>query len=181
MNAKLADSAKRIGYIYVDNDSNFKLRNGQSDTNTLDHRGLHLSRSGTSRLLQNMNISHSIIASKKDKSSSSSPAPSRKHRPTNHGTTQRGYNRGHYHRQDSDNKRDASYRMSRRQTRTQQQQHEQQHYRGEYDGCHFCGGLSHTRRNCRYGEPVECYKCGDLGHLSYFCNHHDHGNADVWY
>ena len=174
LNSKITDSAKVHGCIHIDHDPNFKLQNGNIDEHALHHRGLHLSRAGTSRLLRDINATHPIVTAKDQRASPSSDSP-RSSRSTHQATRrEHGHHHQHRHHQQGaapDHDHETRYR-SRRPNHDHRDHAYGQHARhnhDNYDGCHFCGSFSHTKRDCRYGEAVECYECGNYGHLSYFC------------
>ena len=175
LNAKLADSEKTSGCIFIDNDMNFKLRNGDIDNltprsitkvfaylvsaqagyfKTLTHHTtfypLRMLLYPSLQIHNHLDIDTETIAREQPRERETSY---RYRRPHHHQT----YNR---HQRDYDSHQ-ARYQKS--------QQHQSRQRQREYDGCHFCGSLSHTRRNCRYGEEVQCYECSEYGHLSYFC------------
>ena len=177
LNRHIRDIVARKGCIVVDNDNNFKLNDKTTDTSTLDNRGLHLSKRGTKRLLMNLNNVHKIMEiTTKENSESNNHESYRQRQLPSKPAARSPRNTRHAHsfqprsfQPRSFQSRGPQSQRSRRRPETTRR-HESQHHQ-EYTGCHFCGSLSHSRRNCRYEEPVECYECGHLGHLSYFCNH----------
>jgi len=62
INEHIRDIASRTNKCeIIDNDDNFKLRNNETDENTLNGSKLHLSKVGTKRLLRNFNKKREII------------------------------------------------------------------------------------------------------------------------
>ena len=56
LNDQLKSTCDEMDVKFVDNDTNFTFRNGTVDFTTLDRDGIHLSQSGTGRLMTNLSL-----------------------------------------------------------------------------------------------------------------------------
>ena len=56
VNAIASDLCEQEDVTFVDNDKNFRYRNGESDKDLLNEDGLHLSQKGASRLISNLGL-----------------------------------------------------------------------------------------------------------------------------
>lgn len=142
LNDKLRNLANGNGCLLIDNDDNFRLRNNSPDESTLNNDKIHLSASGTKRLLKNINERHMIIK-KQTTNMKRQQHPQTPHR-------QAQWTKVHYPRK--------SHPRNNRQVN-----------QANFTGCYFCGELNHTKQNCRYGQPLICYGCNAPGHKKQAC------------
>ena len=63
-NTYIKQESSKAGYTVVDNDNNFKLKNNDIMTESLNRSGLHLSRLGTRQLLRNFAKLHQGLVRK---------------------------------------------------------------------------------------------------------------------
>jgi hypothetical protein len=160
MNTEIRKVANDKGCVLVDNDNNFK----HSD---LNERGLHLRKSGTRRLLMNLNAAHGIlkVSPKRDRDSNETGRwkTPKYNRPSPRARTPSRPTFNDYHG------RDQGPRAS---SRPNHNSYGQDQGPRVPRGCYFCGASNHVKRNCRYGQPIQCFGCGEYGHKAHqnVCN-----------
>ena len=150
LNACLCTVANETGATFIDNDPAFLLQDGSPNDGYLLTDGVHLSTTGTNRLVKNMRLPVKEKFRRnvcKDLNNGNKPTGDwtvvqRKHRnPLRHAGN-----------------------------RNFQQMNDNQGTSGRK--CWNCGEPNHVAMNCRHGQPVRCNSCYTLGHKSKFCSGH---------
>lgn len=137
LNKNLKEIADKASCGVIDNDTNFRLRNDQPDSNSLNRSGLHLSKSGTRKLVKNLNAVHAIlkkpvrnIDSAKESPVDSTHTHSSDTRRQNHGNNSNNRSRGCYN--------------------CGEQNHVKKNCRhGKPIKCHTCGKVGHKQKMCK--------------------------------
>jgi hypothetical protein len=188
-NAKIRTTAENTGCLFVDHDTNFKLKDDTVDPNMLKGK-LHLTRNGTSRFLKNINANHEILKAKPTsvptKNSNDNSNDSRHHEAQRNGYThtwtpvqrrnQQNTSRN-YHVRGNDSRHHEAQKNGNTRTWTPVQRRNQQntsrnyHVRGtnSQPRCFYCYESNHMKDNCRHKKPATCYSCGLNGHKARLC------------
>lgn len=137
LNADIKTIGNKYSCQIVDNDACMKMKNDEADCSSLNRSGLHLSKSGTRKLLRNINTSCSIIKKSQKSTSDTSVSQRLPKNSTNaNNSIHRGGSRQHSNNKDTHEKR----------------------------GCYFCGEQNHQKKDCKHGKPITCFSCGKHGH-----------------
>jgi hypothetical protein len=123
---EIADKTEHCDII--DNDSNFKMRNNEADDNALNGSKLHLSKSGTRKLLRNLNAKRHIIKTTTRKPvSEHSDSPRTRYRDNNRErlVNNKGKAGCYFCGEQNHQKKDCKH--------------------GKPVKCHSCGGLGHKK------------------------------------
>jgi hypothetical protein len=139
-NACLASLASKSETTFLNNDSTFKLADGNINDGYLLKDGLHLSRQGSRRLAANMNL---MVKTGHDITDG--------HPPQHRRNAQR----------DDDQWNTVHGRNSRRRTPGVQN--------NTGRGCYNCAEKNHTTEQCRHGRRITCSNCHKDGHKAKFC------------
>ena len=181
--------AEESGCQYFCNQDNFLCRNGDVNLELVAVDGLHLSKLGTERLIENLKL-HDTAYCRIGRSQRPGLDPQQKHsRPWrgtepaapggHHRTGQRASHQASSNRpaatqyqasksrtKPPGGKGPVHYGRNSNHTRTNDISHQNIQSNGF---CHFCGESNHLRHVCRYGMPVTCFRCHRTGHKEKFC------------
>ena len=166
-NSGLSELCQNRNIQFIDNDDNFKTRNGSSNYALIAKDGIHLNASGTAVLAKNLDIN---IQFKKDNS--------KKKQAVNNNATQ--VNRlpsfqpnqatvRKSHKQINDDKLKQPKKHVQNNKKYQQQVADQPKTLSEQPLCDFCGVTGHMSKACRFGSVVTCYLCGEKKHKANRC------------
>ena len=143
LNTKVRSTCVDNDVVFVDNDVNFTFRNGAVDDAAFQRDGIHLSESGTDRLLRNLDLPKQPVRRKQRLPQHRQVAmtSSARHSQANNAGT-------------SPASPDNAWRVVSRQNR-------QRHTMGK---CAKCGEKNHVTSVCKHVSKVRCRQCGELGH-----------------
>lgn len=154
-------------FTVVNNNTCFKLSDGSVNDGYLCTDGLHLSWSGTRRLLKNASIvtDGDPVKKMKKKKNGTKKQPA----------TKNGLN-GDQASSSTDRivvkERDENWETvgkKKRFNRPRRYDPEIDYSQNSKTGCWNCGETNHISQNCRYGQKISCRLCGQLGHKAKFC------------
>ena len=190
LNAGLVALCREMPQVtYINNDTSFKLQDGEVNDGYLIANGPHVTRSGTNRLAKNLqlkvkqntkdvtkptNSSNNTQTTKGPQQRNTRPRSMQmKRTPGNQWRHQR-YDNNHHQRYDNNQHRrsgHAEWRKSDYNNHNQANMDYLDHL--DYKGrCFFCYEEGHDKHSCRHRAPVECRTCFSLGHKAKHC----HGN-----
>ena len=156
-NGGLSELCQSRNVQFIDNDDNFKTRNGSSNYALIAKDRIHLNASGTAVLAKNLDIN---IQFKKDNS--------KKKQAVNNNATQVNRspsfqpNQGKVrksHKQINDDKLKQPKKHVQNNKKYQQQVADQPKTLIKQPLCDFCGVTGHMSKVCRFGSVVTCYPC----------------------
>ena len=176
---------------FVDNDLTFKLRDGSANDGYLLGDG-HLSKSGTNKLVKNLNLkvkqgivdvtkSHKNQLKVRDRTRNADPQSQAPNQTQGRRfQSKQGYNReqqGH-NRDQTGSRRQQEWRANQKGRQQQYQRdytkkHDLSHldYMDYTSRCHFCFEEGHTKDRCRHHGPIDCHSCGYSGHKAKHCTY----------
>ena len=143
LNAKVRSTCVDHDVVFVDNDINFTFRNGAVDDAAFQRDGIHLSESGTDRLLRNLDLPKQAVRRKQRL------PPHRQVAMSSSARNSQANNAG-----GSPALPDNAWKVVSRQNR-------QRHSLGK---CGKCGERNHVTTVCKHVSKVRCRMCGELGH-----------------
>ena len=145
LNAKVRSTCVDHDVVFVDNDVNFTFRNGAIDDAAFQRDGIHLSESGTDRLLRNLDLPKQAVRRKQRL------PPHRQVAVSSSARHSQANNAGR-----SPTPPDNAWKVVSRQNR---QRHSQ-----SLGKCAKCGELNHVTAVCKHASKVRCRQCLELGH-----------------
>ena len=160
----LSSLARDNEMTFIDNDSTFKLGNGNPNDGYLQEDGLHLSKCGTNRLAKNLQLRV------KAKSKNNVCHPNHKSSPPKHNSPKpnsHDNNQSKPQQQASPEWTEVRYKPRHRNRSATKPNPD----RSRDVRCWYCSERNHTKANCRHGQPVICNSCGYQGHKSKFCTY----------
>ena len=182
--------AEESGCQYICNQDNFLCRNGDVNTELVAVDGLHLSKLGTERLIENLKLNDTACC-RIGRSQRPGLDPQQKHSRPWRGTEPVAPGRHHRtgqrasHQASSNRPAATQYQASKSRTRppggkgqvhygrnssSHTRTNDISHQNIQSNGfCHFCGESNHLRHVCHYGMPVTCFRCHRTGHKEKFC------------
>ena len=145
-------NSEEATWNFVDNDVNFRYRDGTVDGSLLLRDGIHLSYVGCTKLLVNAGLSdvYSVKRKMGNKNNNNNSNNNIARRNPKHTVRASTHGRG-----------SNSFTNSRRRPF--------QSYSSHDVLCHFCGENGHVSTVCRHGAPIRCWSCGLSGHKSHVC------------
>ena len=143
LNAKVRSTCVDHDVVFIDNDVNFTFRNGAVDDAVFQRDGIHLSESGTDRLLRNLDLPKQAVRRKQRL------PPHRQVAVSSSARHIQANNAGR-----SPTPPDNAWKVVSRQNR-------QRHSLGK---CAKCGELNHVTAVCKHASKVRCRQCLELGH-----------------
>ena len=143
LNAKVRSTCVDHDVVFVDNDVNFTFRNGAIDDAAFQRDGIHLSESGTDRLLRNLDLPKQAVRRKQRL------PPHRQVAVSSSARHSQANNAGR-----SPTPPANAWKVVSRQNR-------QRHSLGK---CAKCGELNHVTAVCKHASKVRCRQCLELGH-----------------
>ena len=163
-NTKVRSTCVDHDVLFVDNDVNFTFRNGAVDDAAFQRDGIHLSQSGTDRLLRNLDLPKQPVRRKQrqrhestrrsairvDENNQQQQRQRHVRRSTVRDVTQEELTRDDTQRDDNE-WRVVSRRRSTQNRRTPGQ-------------CAKCGESNRVTARCKHAGHVQCRQCGQLGH-----------------
>ena len=191
--AEVNEGMKRVaeesGCQYICNQDNFLCRNGDINMELVAVDGLHHSKLGTERLIENLKLNDTACC-RIGRSQRPGLDPQEKHSRPWRGTEPAAPG-GHHrtgqrasHQASSNRPAATQYQASKSRTRppggkgpVHYGRNSSSHTRTndisyqniQSNGfCHFCGKSNHLRHVCRYGMPVTCFRCHRTGHKEKF-------------
>ena len=146
LNTKVRSTCVDHDVVFVDNDVNFKFRNGAVNDAAFQRDGIHLSESGTDRLLRNLVLPKQPVR--------------RKQRLPQHRQVAMTSSARHSQANNTGMS-PASPASPNNALRVVSRQNRQQHTMGK---CAKCGEKKHVTAICKHVSKVRCRQCGELGH-----------------
>ena len=149
---------------FINHLDNFILKNGKIVPGLLHKDGVHLTKAGTSILIENINDVLPIQAKRNVVNDDVNTA---RHRVMGN----RGYSKvgGNYRHQNNRNNNSpkTGYGFESEQRRNEPRSGNSRpiHRRP----CYNCGESNHSQSFCRYNDRLQCYRCNGLGHKSKTC------------
>ena len=185
--------AEETGCLFVNNQDNFLCQNGDMNEELLSIDGLHLSKLGTERLINDLKLTKTACC-RIGRIQRPGGEPHRKqwspdHAREGHGTQHTAQRPGFPRPADSDRPRpNRRPRQSRDKTGPLSQQRNarpsqrktfvtegtySEGANNAYAGhCTYCGETNHRSHVCHFGMPVNCFRCHIQGHKEKFCNYY---------
>ena len=188
VNEHMKSIAEETGCLFVNNQDNFLCRNGDINEELLSIDGLHLSKLGTERLINNLKLAKTtccrIGRTQRPGGDPSAPSQAAK-RPTPGGISEslrrpagpvsnRPMRHNRRPMQSRDNARPPSQQQNSRRFNPETFVTDATHFEGANDvrHCTYCGEMNHRSHVCRFGMPVNCFRCHRQGHKEKFCKYY---------
>lgn len=166
LNAGLQTVCEDSNVDYVDQSPSFKLSDGSPNDGYLIKQGPHLTKSGTNKLVKNLNVSmkcddvfqHRAAYKAAQKRHSWDTDSDISHVPgCQGGDAQQSYS-------------SQSHTTRRPDWRKRPGHHGHQHGNGNQGRCAYCWEPGHDTRMCYHRKPITCNKCFETGHKEKFCH-----------
>ncbi|CAH1795175.1 unnamed protein product, partial [Owenia fusiformis] len=146
--------------IFSNNDVTFRLQNNSINTGFLDFKGLHLTKSGTNSLAQNMKLV---------------PKPDHKSDITKMFNPRRNPNQSIPQRDATPSSKNENWQTVKSRNFRNQRPNPTTPTNNKPNvpskpACFLCGETSHLASSCWHPNAVTCYSCNQLGHKSSRCN-----------
>ncbi len=150
VNDQLKSTCDEMDVKFVDNDTNFTFRNGTVDFTTLNRDGIHLSQSGTGRLMTNLSLPKPQRQNTHDRPTREAVQATRGASTTSDWTVV--------------GRRSVPHPLGRRSVPTPIGRRSVPNLRHTPGQCRKCGETNHVTATCRHTQKVVCRKCGKSGH-----------------
>ena len=147
---QLKSTCDEMDVKFVDNDTNFTFRNGTVDFTTLNRDGIHLSQSGTGRLMTNLSLPKPQRQNTHDRPTREAVQATRGASTTSDWTVV--------------GRRSVPHPLGRRSVPTPIGRRSVPNLRHTPGQCRECGETNHVTATCRHTQKVVCRKCGKSGH-----------------
>ena len=199
VNELMKSIAEETGCLFVNNQDNFLCRNGDINEELLSIDGLHLSKLGTERLINNLKLAKTTCCRigrtqrpggepqlKQWSADHARSAPSQAAKRPKPGGISESFRRPagpvsgrpmrHNRRpmQSRDNARPPSQQQNSRRFNPETFVTDATHFEGANNvrHCTYCGEMNHRSHVCRFGMPVNCFRCHRQGHKENFCKYY---------
>ena len=163
-NAGLSVLCRDKGCTFIDNDGNFRTRDGSISACVLSDDGVHLTKAGSDLLSRNLGLGVRIPESK--------PRPALTHNKTNarHSQQRAASGRGMKKREYAPEPRKPHLQQTREPQRNLNQHPiSRPNNSDEQPLCDFCGVFGHLSVRCRFRFNVTCHRCQLKGHDANRC------------
>ena len=168
VNDQLKSTCDEMDVKFVDNDTNFTFRNGTVDFTTLNRDGIHLSQSGTGRLMTNLSLSKPQRQNTHDRPTREAVQATRGASTTSDWTVVGRQSVPHPLGRRSVptpiGRRSVPTPIGRRSVPTPIGRRSVPNLRHTPGQCRKCGETNHVTATCRHTQKVVCRKCGKSGH-----------------
>ena len=159
VNDQLKSTCDEMDVKFVDNDTNFTFRNGTVDFTTLYRDGIHLSQSGTGRLMTNLSLPKPQRQNTHDRPTREAVQATRGVSTTSDWTVVGRRSVPH-----PLGRRSVPTPIGRRSVPTPIGRRSVPNLRHTPGQCRKCGETNHVTATCRHTQKVVCRKCGKSGH-----------------
>ena len=159
VNDQLKSTCDEMDVKFVDNDTNFTFRNGTVDFTTLNRDGIHLSQSGTGRLMTNLSLPKPQRQNTHDRPTREVVQATRGASTTSDWTVVGRRSVPH-----PLGRRSVPTPIGRRSVPTPIGRRSVPNLRHTPGQCRKCGETNHVTATCRHTQKVVCRKCGKSGH-----------------
>ena len=168
VNDQLKSTCDEMDVKFVDNDTNFTFRNGTVDFTTLNRDGIHLSQSGTGRLMTNLSLPKPQRQNTHDRPTREAVQATRGASTTSDWTVVGRRSVPHPLGRRSVptpiGRRSVPTPIGRRSVPTPIGRRSVPNLRHTPGQCTKCGETNHVTATCRHTQKVLCGKCGKSGH-----------------